>query len=311
MSQVAADDGIDHSMTENSPTSYAVLLGYELRALRERTGLNQRKFAQKLGTHTSNVNRYELARRHPPEPTLRLWLTLCGVKDEHDVDDFVQRFQQARTPDWWADHRDDVPTWFERYAGLEAAAVAKCTYEAELVPGLLQVRRYTEAVAACVRRAAPAGSSENLASVRDSRKRRLTGPDPLVFTAVLNEAVLRRPVGGADVMREQLEHLADMARRDNVTLHVLPFEAQEHPAMTGTFTMLQFRKEQINTVYIEHPNGATYVDRPQDVHRYGATFRHLVDLALSEAETITMIERSGREFDERSVGVAQSPPQRR
>lgn len=281
-------------VTDSSPTAQAVLLGEELRGYREALGLTQYQVARRVGTYHSTINKIENAKRHAPEPVLRGMLQLYGV-GEDATEDFVQRAKQARTPGWWADHKDDVPHWFERYVGLEAAALRKKTYEAELVPGLLQVRRYTEAVAAVVRRAGPSNSAENLVAVRAIRQRRLCDPDPLVMTAVLNEAVIRRPVGGRDVMREQLAHLAEMATRPNITLHVLPFSAQEHPAMSGTFTMLQFCKQSINTVYIEHTNGATYVDDPEGVRRYEATFTQLVHLASGEAETIEMIRNAERE----------------
>lgn len=277
-------------MTENSPTAQTVILAGELRTIRATMGLNQTQLARRLGTAVSSVNKYERARRHPPEPLLRLWLTLGGLDTKH-VEEFVQRANQARTPSWWADHKGTVPHWFRRYVGLEAEAIRKLTYESELVPGLLQTRRYTEAVAAVVRRAGPSDSADSLGGVRSNRQRRLVDSAPLILTAVLNEAVIRRPVGGPDVMREQLAHLAEMATRPNVTLHVLPFAAQEHPAMTGTFTMLQFCETSINTVYIEHTNGATYVDDPEDVQRYETGFAHLVRLALGEEETITMITR--------------------
>lgn len=278
-------------VTDSSPTAQAVLLGEELRGYREALGLTQFEVARRVGTYHSTINKIENAKRHAPEPVLRGMLQVYGVA-EKAIEDFVRRARQARTPGWWADHKDTVPHWFLRYVGLEAAAIAKRTYEAELVPGLLQTRRYTEAVATVVRGAGPSDSAESLVSVRTTRQRRLYDPDPLTLTAVLNEAVIRRPVGGPDVMREQLAYLVEMTARPNITLHILPFAAREHPAMSGTFTMLQFCEQSINTVYVEHPNGAMYVDEPEDVQRYETTFRQLTHLALSEAETIEMLERT-------------------
>lgn len=297
MSQVVAYDGIDQPMTENSQTSQGVLLSSELAALREATGMTQSAFARKIGAQVSTINKVERTKRYPREQLLRHWLTVCGVDDD-GIEDFVRRARSARNPTWWADHKGGVPTWFERYLRLEEAAVRALIYESELVPGLMQTRRYTEAVAAAVARGGPSDRGERLAAVRTTRQRRLTTPRrPLVVTAVLNESVIRRPVGGHEVMAEQLAYLANLAsRHTNVTLHVLPFAAREHPSMTGTFTMLQYSQEQINTVYLEHPNGATYVDKPVDVAHYEASFAQLVHLALGEAETIELIVNTGREL---------------
>lgn len=293
MSQVAARDGIGISMTETSQTAQAVLLSGELRALREATGLNQSQFARKLGIGASAINKIERTKRHPRELVLRAWLANCGVTK--GIEEFVRRAEKARNPDWWAD-ASIVPTWFERYMRLEEASGWKKTYASALVPGLLQTRAYTEAIAVATRLPGPPGSAERLAEMRATRQRRLGDPShPLYFTAVLDEAVIRRAVHGPAVMREQLAHLAEMAQRPNVTLHVLPFAAGAHPGMPGAFSMLQFTENTVNTVYMEHSHGATYVDNHKGVAYYEASFAHLVHLALGEAETITMIENIGRE----------------
>lgn len=283
-------------MPQISQTAQCLLLGRELRALRESVGLTQAQAAVRIGTQTSTLNRVERGRRHARVPVLRGALRLYGV-DAKTTEDWVRRAQAARTPGWHADHKGVVPDWFRRYLGLELAALHKASYESEFVPGLLQIPPYTQAVAAACRVGGPSDSAANVLAVLSSRHQRLLDPaNPLTLAAVLNEAVIRRLVGGREVMREQLAYLVTMATRRNISLRVLPFATREHPAMTGSFTLLQFSQETINTVYIEQADGAIYVDRPDDVQRYQTIFAHLSGLAASEEETITMIDRVREEL---------------
>jgi len=283
-------------VADNSPTAQAVLLGGQLRAFREAAGKTQADVARHVGCPISTINTIENAKRHAPEPHLKLMLQFYGV-DNKRAEELVHLAKQARKPGWWADYGDSVPHWFTRYVGLEAAARVNKTYEAEHVPGLLQTRRYIEALVAAMHTVGPSDRAESLAAVRATRQRRLVdGEQPLTLTAVINQAVILREVGGPDVMREQLVYLREMADLPNVTLLILPFSAGAHPAMTGPFTMLQFSEALINAVFLEFPDGAVYVDRPKDVQRYEATFATLIDLALSEADTKKMIERSERDY---------------
>ncbi len=297
MSQVATRELIATFMPEIDQTAQGVLFGSDLRALRTRIpGLSQVEVARRVGTSHATVCRLERGRRLGPEAVLRGMLRLYGV-DPKGVEDFTQRAKQARNPGWFADHKGAVPDWFRRYLALEAEALHKDSYESEFVPGLLQIPDYTAAVAAACRVCGPSDSAESVLAVLSTRYRRLLDNDtPLGLTAVLNEAVIRRVVGGRHVMRQQLAYLVEIAARPNVALHILPFAAQEHPAMTGAFTLLRFSQETINTVYMEQADGAVYVDRPQDVCHYQTIFENLVHLALGEAGTMEMLERAEREM---------------
>jgi hypothetical protein len=170
----------------------------------------------------------------------------------------TQLAQQAKEPGWWADYRDVVPAWFTEYVSLESAASAVWTYEQEYVPGLLQTRAYTEAVTLAVSSAGPSQSAEGFARVRVTRQERLSGDAPMTLRAVLSEAVLRRQVGGAEVMREQLARLREAASRPNITVQVLPFSLGAHPGMTGPFTILRFAERAMDVVFVEQHGGAVY-----------------------------------------------------
>lgn len=280
-------------MTDTSPTAQAVLLAEDLKKLREASGLTQGQVAARAGTLQSTVNKIERLKRSPPEPVLRLMLMAYGL-DHKEIEEYVLRARQARKHGWLAEHKATVPHWFGRYVTLEAAASRKWTYEPEHIPGLLQTKRYTEAIVSAMNSAGPSDSAESLIEVRNARQQRLL--DSLELFAILNEAVIHRCVGGPDVMTEQLEFLRERASLPNITVQIVPYTAGAHPAMGKPFTMLQFDDSAINTVYIEHADGAVYVDRPEDVQRYAATFERLIALAASEAETIRMIERTERNY---------------
>lgn len=209
----------------------------------------------------------------------------------------TQLAQQAREPGWWADYGDGIPAWFTEYVGLESAACAVWTYEQEYVPGLLQTRAYTEAMAlAFSLMTGPSKSAEGFAHVRVMRQERLAGNAPMTLRAVLSEAVLHRQVGGADVMREQVARLRDVASRPNITLQVLPFSVGAHPGMTGPFTLLRFAERSMDVVFIEQRGGAIYLERPVDVDLHEATFERLSDLALSDDDTISLLNEMERGY---------------
>jgi hypothetical protein len=151
---------------------------------------------------------------------------------------------------------------------------------------------YTEAVTAAINATGPSESANEFARVRATRQERLTGPEPLRLWAILDEAVLHRKVGGPGVMREQLARLIDAAsQQPTITVQVLPFSAGAHPGMTGPFTILRFAEESMNMVYLEQRGGAVYLERPVDVEVHEATFRRLSDLALSEDDTISLLNK--------------------
>jgi hypothetical protein len=195
---------------------------------------------------------------------------------------------------WWAAYGDTVPDWFSNFLGMETAADELWTYESEYVPGILQTSRYTEATRAAMCTTESPERLEKLIAVRSARQKRLTGDEPMILRAVLNEAVVRRGVGGPDVMREQLAYLAEAAARSNVTLQVLPFAAGAHPGMLGPFTALRFPQEPLNTIYIELDGGAVYWEKPSSVERYAATFRRLTELALNAQDTVSLINELER-----------------
>jgi hypothetical protein len=213
-------------------------------------------------------------------------LTLYGVTDHEERVALLALAQEASASEWWRQFRDVLPNWFQPYLGLEVAAASVHTFSPQVIPGLLQTADYARAV---LRQVLPEASPEALTrmvSVRVARQRVLTRSDPLQLWAVLDEAALRRPVGGAKVMRGQLDSLVAASELPNVTLRILPFNGGAHPALGGAFTILRFADEDLSdVVYLEHLTGGQVLDRPDDVARYAVAMRRLNEAALPPERT--------------------------
>ena len=170
---------------------------------------------------------------------------------------------------WWSRYVDVIPPWFRAYVDLESAAALIRTYEGQLVPGLLQTEDYTRAVLQGAHLDEPEEEVERRVALRMARQALLTRADGPRLWAVVDEAALRRPVGGREVMRAQLERLVEATKLPNVTLQVLPFGAGAHPAMVGAFSVLRFGDEDLpDVVYVEHLTNALYLDKRDDVDQY-------------------------------------------
>ncbi len=282
-------------MQGGGPTDPARRLGRELKRLREALGKTQVEVGEWVGTPSTTISKIENADRNVPFPHLKLMLQLYGVDAAHG-ETLTQLARQARERGWWADYGDFVPKWFTEYIGLENSATEVWTYEQEYVPGLLQTRRYTEAVMLSVRSTGSSESVEGLTRVRETRQQRLSGSTPLGLRAVVNEAVLCRQVGAPEVMREQLARLREAASQPNISVRILPFSAGAHPAMTGPFTLLRFPERSMNVVYVELRGCAVYLEELKDIERHEAIFEQVCDLALSEDDTTSMLTEMGRRY---------------
>jgi transcriptional regulator with XRE-family HTH domain len=281
-----------------SPTVRGRRLRHELRKIREEHGLTIEQVSEQSGGdwNASTISRWETGDRRIRPVDLRRLLDLYDVHgDQREV--MLTLARQARERGWWRSYSDAVPEWFEVYLGLEAEAAVIHDYAAELVPGLLQTADYYRAFM----RAAPAAGDEETierkAAVRLARQERLAGEDPPKVWAVLNEAVIRRVVGGAATMRAQLQHIAEMADLAHVTVQVLPFRAGAHPAMDGSFIVLGFPEPtDPDVVYLEGQAGSLYLERPPEVERYAAIFSHLIAKALDPDESRSLIAQAAAEM---------------
>ncbi len=182
-----------------------------------------------------------------------------------------------------------LPDWLRTFVGLEGIAESEFTYAPLVLPGLLQTESYAAALTAVSVRVRP-DHNERVVSFRMARQRRLHDDTPLKLTAVIEEAVLDRPVGDAATMRDQLEHLAELVKSDTVDLRVLPTAVGPHVALSGRFTVLNFRDAQ-SIGYVEIPDGAVYVQDQDQVSGYIRSGERLLSVALSSTNSLEAVER--------------------
>jgi transcriptional regulator with XRE-family HTH domain len=268
-------------------------LAVELRQFREAAGLTGERVAEAMGWSVAKVYRIEGDKVRILVRDVQRLLNLYKISGAQ-ADAVLELARQARGKDWWHQYSGAIPEWFQFYVGLEAAVSAMHGYDSELVPGLLQTEDYVRAIMSTA--PAPDGDEkERQITVRMERQKRLTAADAPVLWAVLNEGVIRRVVGGAKVMKAQLRQLADMSTMGNVTVQVLAYDAGAHPAMHGSFTIMQFPEPvDPDVVYVEAQTGALYLEKTEDVRRYSLMFDYLRAQALSpEASRDLMAQLAG------------------
>lgn len=285
--------------TSPGPTVRRRQLGKELRRLREGAGKTIEEAALWVGIKPPTVSKIENGRQAIRPTNVRLLAQLYGIAAA-ETDILIKLADEANERGWWASYGDIVPDWFRTFVGLEADASEIDGYDSELVPAQLQTAEYAEAVILAAHPSTTQAELERLGSFRHERLERLAGKALPRLHFVLNEAVLRRPVGGADAFRQQLDHLAEMVQMPHVTLQVLPFSAGAHAAMGQTFTILRFPGDEtaLDSVYLENNHGALYLERPADVERYQTIFNQLTTAALSSGETNEFLAKARDETSE-------------
>lgn len=272
-----------------SPTIRRRRLGIELRRLRETAELTIEQVAKRLGCSDSKVSRIETGQVTATPQDVRDMLDMYGITGEQQ-EALVQVAREAREKGWWQAYSD---TLVVPLVGLEAAATSIRIYEVLVVPGLFQTKAYAQAVIRTMRPDLPPEQLSRWVELRMARGRSLFGqPDPPAVTAVVDEGVLRRPVGGRDVMRDQLRQLAAMAAHPAVTLHVLPFSAGEHAAMSGPFSVFGFSNPvDPDVIYLEHITSDLYLEDADEVRRYVRAFDRLRGLALNPDDSVALVKR--------------------
>ncbi|WP_040792471.1 helix-turn-helix domain-containing protein [Nocardia paucivorans] len=251
---------------DRGPTVLRIALGGQLRKLRESKNITRDAAGEAIRGSHAKISRLELGRTGFKERDIRDLLTLYGVTDPEEREAFLDLARRANEPGWWHRYSDLLPSWFGTYLGLEQAATKIRTYEAHLVPGLLQTPDYARAV---VTLGYEDGDTDRRVAFRQRRQEILHRADPPVIWAIIDEAALLRPVGGPRVHREQMEHLLDLTRLPNVTIQVVPFSAGAHAAAGSSFTILRFAEAELpDIVYLEQLTSALYLDRREDLALY-------------------------------------------
>ena len=271
------------------PTLRRRRLGTELKRCREAAGLTQQDVSRHFEWHSAKVTRIETARVAVTPRDVRDLLTLYNVRDQGYREALVELARMSRERTWWTDYRDIMRPG--NFVGLEAAASAVRTWEPVILPGLLQTPAYMRALMTSGRPLDPEEHIDRRIALRKTRQGRLRGERPLEFSAFIDESVLRRVIGGDDVMTEQLKHLIEIAKLPNVFLRILPLTAGEHLFLSGPATLLEFRETtHMDVVYMEGLAGDLYEEQPDMVDWYRQEFERLSAKALDHRTTVKMIE---------------------
>ncbi|GAA1457694.1 helix-turn-helix domain-containing protein [Nocardiopsis exhalans] len=284
-------------MGKHIPTVRTRRLTGELRRHREKAGLTWEEVYEPMGWSESKMYRIENDKSRVIPRDVKRLLNLYGVTGE-EFDALMELAKKATEKGWWHEYGQDLPSWFSFYIGLEDAASGIREYQMSLVPGLLQTEAYMRAILSTAPLTDSDDGIERKVEVRLARQARVTADDaPLGLWMILDEAVIRRQVGGPDIMREQIQHLINLAGRRNVTLQILPFRAGEHASMLGAFTLLEFPgADDPDVAYQESQTGSLYVEKPDQVGRYSLMFDHLREKALSGAESLTLLKQAGKDL---------------
>lgn len=271
------------------PTARRLVLGSQLRRLREASGISREDAGYEIRGSGSKISRLELGRVGFKERDVADLLTLYGVTDESERGSFLELVRQSNQPGWWHRYSDLVPSWFQDYVGLEESASRIQTYEIQFVPGLLQTETYARAISSQGRPEAVEDEVERRVRLRMHRQRLFTQPNAPRLWAVIDESVLHRPIGGVEVLREQIDHLLEVIKLPTISLQVLPLDLGRSGA-EGAFTILRFAEQEIpDIVYLEHLSGALYLDKPEDVELYSKVSHRLaVDAQTPEATRKTL-----------------------
>ncbi|GAA4232658.1 hypothetical protein GCM10022254_33150 [Actinomadura meridiana] len=279
------------------PTVLRILLGARLRRLREDCGISVEDAGYVIRSSASKVSRMELGRVGFKERDVDDLLTLYRVADFDERVSLLRLARETNGPGWWHRYGDLVPSWFETYLGLEEAASVVRSFELRLVPELLQTEGYARAVVRRSRLSASEGEVERLDEIRAKRWERFTSPGAPELWAVLDEAVVYRPVGNREVMRAQIRHLIEMSELPHVTLQIMPFGAGRHAAEGGPFTILRFADPGLSdVVYLEQLTSALYLDKPAEVEIYGRAMTALTAAAAEPELTVGYLTRFLKEL---------------
>ncbi|MEU9889325.1 helix-turn-helix transcriptional regulator [Sphaerisporangium sp. NPDC051011] len=282
-------------MADHIPTVRQRRLAQSLRELRLKAGLTQERVAAEMGWHSSKLFRLENARSPRVD-----WIDVKELLDLYGVaspqrDALIQLARDARRRGWWTPYSD---VFTGSFVALEDAASLLRVYQSELVPGLLQTSEYARAVITAVRPGLPPEETERRVEARMARQLAVLDRDHSPqLVCLLNEAVVRRPVGGPSTMRAQLRRLAEIDGRPDVAIRIIPFGAGAHAAIEGPFVLFRFPEEHAPDVaYVEGAMGDLYLESVEEVQRYTLLFERICELALDVEETAKVIAAAAEEL---------------
>ncbi|KWW97970.1 hypothetical protein TH66_21705 [Carbonactinospora thermoautotrophica] len=284
--------------TRKSPTLRNRRLGAELRRLREQAGMTLDQVAAAMDVAPSTVSRMENGRSGIRTRDVRLLLDLYQVTDEATRQGLILLAEQARKRGWWVRYGNQLEKPYRDYLSLEAGAVACRTYQPQVVPGLLQTEDYTRAlIEGFGLYDYGEEEAQALLAVRQQRRKALDRPEPLRLWAVIDEAVLRREIGGRAVLRDQLDYLLECSHQTNIEIQVLPFSAGAPAWNGGPFILLELPEPaDLDVLFLENAAGGLYLEEPDEIELYEKAFNLLRATALPPKESREMITETAKDL---------------
>ncbi|ANB06628.1 hypothetical protein SAM40697_2669 [Streptomyces ambofaciens] len=277
------------------PTTRRRQLGADLRRLRERKGLTLEEAGALVGISKATLSRYETKEGTVKWPTVDALCREYGATDE-ERSALVDLAKGAKIQGWWRSLADPIPESMNLMLTLEDEVVREDHYACMYVPGLLQTRAYAEAVHRASEVQCEEREVQHMVDIRMKRQELLGRLEPPHIWCVIDEAAVRRRVGGRAVMKEQLAHLLALSQRPHVTVQVLPFERGAHAAAVGSFAVLRGQSPELDVVYVDILGGGLFMEKPKELERYRLAFEYLSAQALDLESTTGLIDRISKEF---------------
>jgi len=280
-------------MPKRPATVRARGLGAELRELRDAKKLTTREVAKHLGWSASTVSRTENGMRNISSEDVAALLVLYGVTGK-ERDRLLALARESDQPGWWETQHPGLPSQLTALIGFESQATQIVDVELILMPGLLQTPEYARAMldAASV----PGLQAETRVATRLGRQALLSRPAPPEYLAIVDESVLRRPVGGKAVMAEQIRHMCRATERPNVAVQVIPYDLGAHAGLSGSYVLLEFAKAR-TIVHLEHKRSSLFLDEPDDIAPFVATVDTLRNVALDPIRSIECLKSLAVEYE--------------
>ncbi|PDP88623.1 hypothetical protein CQJ94_05625 [Glycomyces fuscus] len=279
-----------------SPSVRRRRLSAELRRLRSETGMTLNDVAKHTGISRANLSKIEQAEsKTVPAPTLNKLLKLYEVNDPTVQSAMHELSKLAGQKGWWSLYKGLLP---QTLTDFEAEACALRTYEAQVVPGLLQTPAYADAIFRA-NRVRDDNEITQRVTARMARQNILNRLDPPTYLVIIDEAAIRRMVGSVNVMREQLRHLTHMAARDSIDIYVLPFSAGAHTSTEGSYSVMDFPDPRdASIVYLESPTTTMFLEEDHQVRSYNDMFGSTQSCSMSPAQTLDFLNHCIQELEE-------------
>ncbi|GGK48087.1 helix-turn-helix domain-containing protein [Streptomyces flaveus] len=276
------------------PTTRRRQLGADLRRLRELKGLTLEEAGARVGVSKATLSRYETKEGSVKWPAVDALCREYGASDEERLA-LVELAKGAKIQGWWRSLADPIPESMNLMLTLEDEVVREDHYACMYIPGLLQTRAYAEAVHRASEMRCPEREVQHMVDIRMKRQELLQREDPPHIWCVIDEAAIRRTVGGHEVMSEQLRHLQTLSDLPHVTVQVLPFSTGAHAAAVGSFVVLGGQTPELDVVYVDILGGGLFMEKPEELERYRLAFQYLRAQALDLESSATLIHRISQE----------------